>query len=349
MFGDREVLSFCSDNEAPIAPQILKSILEANSGFVRSYGEDDLTGQLTDVFAQLFECEVGVFPVATGTAANALALGHVTPPYGAIYCAGHAHILVDECGAPGFFSGGASVVGVDSIDGKVNVDNLQRLFSNWGAHGDHEPRPSTLSITQTTEVGTLYTVEEVNRLSQLAHAHDMVFHMDGARFANAVASLGCSPADLTWRAGVDVLSFGATKNGAMAAEAAVFFRKELGVEFGRQRMRGGHLLSKMRYLSAQLLAYIKDGLWLELAAQANVSAQHLGDGLARLPGVKIAYQVEGNAVFAHLPEVMLEGLLSQGYLFHRWPGEAGLVRLMCSYALRKEDIDEFLGAAHRLT
>ena len=304
------MVSFCSDNEAPVAPQILESLLEANNGFARSYGEDDLTSQLTGAFSELFECDVEVFPVTTGTAANALALGHITPPYGAIYCTPQAHILVDECGAPGFFSGGASIVSVDSIHGKIDADYLQNLLKNWGAHGDHEPRPSTLSITQTTEVGTLYKIQEITRISELLKGHDMLLHMDGARFANAVASLGCSPADATWRAGVDVLSFGATKNGGMAAEAVVFFRKESAIEFGRQRMRGGHLLSKMRYVSAQLLAYLDNGLWLELASHANASARYLRDGLAQLPGVHIAYEVEGNAVFACLPVEMLEGLIS---------------------------------------
>ena len=342
------MVSFCSDNEAPVAPQILESLLEANNGFARSYGEDDLTSQLTDVFSELFECDVEVFPVTTGTAANALALGHITPPYGAIYCTPQAHILVDECGAPGFFSGGASIVSVDSIHGKIDADYLQNLLKNWGAHGDHEPRPSTLSITQTTEVGTLYKIQEITRISELLKGHDMLLHMDGARFANAVASLGCSPADATWRAGVDVLSFGATKNGGMAAEAVVFFRKESAIEFGRQRMRAGHLLSKMRYVSAQLLAYLDSGLWLELASHANASARYLRDGLAQLPGVHIAYEVEGNAVFACLPVEMLEGLISEGFLFHRWPGESGLVRLMCSYSHQKEDIDTFVGAARLL-
>jgi threonine aldolase len=342
------LLSFCSDNEAPIARQILDSVVEANSGFARSYGEDDLTKQLTEVFSEVFECELSVFPVATGTAANALALGHITPPYGAIYCAPQAHILVDECGAPGFFSGGASMASVDSVNGKIDADDLRSQLKNWGAHGDHEPRPSAVSITQTTEVGTLYTIEEIRRLSQLAQGYNMVLHMDGARFANAVASLGCSPADMTWRAGVDVLSFGATKNGAMAAEAVIFFQKELATEFGRQRMRGGHLLSKMRFVSAQLLAYIHNGLWLELASQANASARYLRDGLAELPRIKIVYEVEGNAVFARLPTVISEGLLSEGFLFHRWPGETDLVRLMCSYTFQKQDIDTFVKCARRL-
>ena len=342
------MLNLCSDNEAPIAPSILKSILEANSGFAHSYGEDDLTKQLRKAFAELFEREVEVFPVVTGTAANALALGHITPAYGAIYCASQAHILVDECGAPGFFSGGASMVPINTIQGKIDASHFEDLINNWGVHGDHEPKPCALSVTQTTEVGTLYTTEEICRLSDLAHSHNMVVHMDGARFANAVASLGCNPADITWRAGVDVLSFGATKNGALAAEAVVFFTDNHAKEFGRQRMRGGHLLSKMRYVSAQLLAYLRGGLWLELASKANASAIHLRDGLMQLRGVEVLYKVEGNAVFARLPEVVLEGLLSQGYLFHRWPGEADLVRLMCSYSLQKKEIDDFIGAASLL-
>ena len=173
----------------------------------------------------------------------------------------------------------------------------------------------------------------------------MVLHMDGARFANAVSALGCAPADITWRVGVDVLSFGATKNGALAAEAVIFFRPNLAAEFGRQRMRGGHLLSKMRYVSAQLAAYIEDSLWLSLASRANYGAQQLANGLSKLPGVEICYPVEGNALFACLPESMIDGLIEDGFLFHRWPGRNGMVRLMCPYTLSDQDIDCFLEAA----
>ena len=339
------MINFRSDNEAPVAPEIMAAISSVNHGSAYSYGADVVSGQLSQKFSRLFECDVLVFPVATGTAANALALGHVTPPYGAIYCGEQAHVFVDECGAAGFYAGGAMIRTLTDVEGKITPEVFAQALSDYGAHGDHEAQPAALTVAQTTECGTLYKPDELSALAKIAKQHGMVLHMDGARFANAVSALGCAPADITWRVGVDVLSFGATKNGALAAEAVIFFRPNLAIEFGRQRMRGGHLLSKMRYVSAQLTAYIEDSLWLSLASRANYAAQQLANGLSKLRGVEMCYPVEGNAVFACLPEVMIEGLIEDGFLFHRWPGRKGMVRLMCPYTLSEQDIDCFLEAA----
>ncbi|HIC71023.1 MAG TPA: low specificity L-threonine aldolase [Alphaproteobacteria bacterium] len=336
-----------SDNEAPVAPEIMAAITNVNNDSAPSYGADAVTAELSQKYSSLFEREVTVFPVITGTAANALALGHVTPSYGAIFCTEQAHVLVDECGAPGFYAGGAIMRTLPGADGKIAVEAFAEALSSYGAHGDHEARPAALTVSQATECGTLYQPDEISALAKIAGQHDMVLHMDGARFGNAVSALGCSPADITWRAGVDILSFGATKNGALAAEAVIIFRPDLGVEFGRQRMRGGHLLSKMRYLSVQLTAYIQDGLWLSLARRANDAARQLANGLSELRLVEICYPVETNALFVRFPEQMIKGLIEDGFLFHRWPGQQGMVRLMCPYTLSQQDIDFFLESAHR--
>lgn len=341
------MVNFRSDNEAPVAPEIMTAITNVNHDSAHSYGADAVTANLSQQFSSLFECEVTVFPVITGTAANALALGHVTPSYGAIFCTEQAHVLVDECGATGFYSGGAIMRTLPGGDGKIAVDAFAEALSSFGAHGDHEARPAALTVSQATECGTLYQPEEISALSKITAQNDMVLHMDGARFANAVSALGCAPADITWRAGVDILSFGATKNGAMAAEAVIIFRPDLAVEFGRQRMRGGHLLSKMRYISAQLTAYIQDGLWLSLARRANDAARKLANGLSKLWPVEICYPVQANALFVRFPEQMIEGLIEDGFLFHRWPGQQGMVRLLCSYTLSNHDIDLFLESACR--
>jgi len=339
------MINFRSDNEAPVTPEIMAAITDANCGSAYSYGADTITAQLSQKFSLLFECEVSVFPVSTGTAANALALGHVTPSYGAIYCGEQAHVFMDECGAAGFYAGGAMIRTLPDVEGKITPEVFARALSSFGAHGDHEARPATLTVAQATECGTLYKPSELSALAEIAEQHEMVLHMDGARFANAVSALGCAPADITWRVGVDVLSFGATKNGALAAEAVIVFRPDLAIEFGRQRMRGGHLLSKMRYLSAQLTAYIEGDLWISLAYRANLAAQRLANGLSKLRGVEICYPVEANALFACFPESMIEGLTEDGFLFHRWPGRKGMVRLMCPYTLSLQDVDCFLEAA----
>jgi len=341
------MVNFRSDNEAPVAPEIMAAITSVNHGTSHSYGEDATTVGLTQKFSALFERDVTVFPLVTGTAANALALGHVTPPYGAIFCAEQSHVLVDECGAAGFYAGGALMRPLSSVNGKIKVHDLAGMLASFGAHGDHEARPAALTIAQATECGTLYTEEELLIIAEIAKKYGIVLHMDGARFANAVAALGCHPADITWKAGVDILSFGATKNGALAAEAVIIFDQDLAVEFGRQRMRGGHLLSKMRYLSIQLKSYIEDGLWLTLAGRANKAAQQIASGLSTIPAVDICHPVEVNAIFVRFPEQMIEGLTEEGFLFHRWSTQAGMVRLMCSYAITDDDVEKFLKAARR--
>lgn len=339
--------NFCSDNTAGAAPEILDAIVAANEGRAMPYGNDDVTRRVEARFAEVFETEVAVLPVATGTAANVLALTALTPPFGAIYCHEDAHIHVDECGAPEFYTGGAKLVPLAGADGKLEVATLARTIT--GAGVVHAVQPAAISLTQASEAGTVYSVDEVAAIAELARARGLGLHMDGARFANALVALGCTPAEATWKAGVDALSFGATKNGALAAEAVVLFKPALAATLGYRRKRGGHLFSKMRFLSAQLEAYLRDDLWLRNARHANAMAARLGEGLAALDGAAVIRPVEANEVFARLPAATIEGLLARGFAFYRWGAEANReIRLVTAFDTPEADVAAFLAAVREL-
>ncbi len=337
-------MNFASDNTTGIAPEILDAIVAANKGAAMPYGADAVSQRLEARFAEIFEHEVAVFPVATGTAANALALAAVTPPWGAIFCHDDAHIAHDECGAPEFFSGGAKLVTLPGEHGKLVPATIEAHLG--GKRGVHTVQPAAVSITQETEAGTLYRLDEVQALGELARRHGMALHMDGARFANAVAALDCAPAAITWRAGVDVLSFGATKNGAMGAEAVVLFDRAKAAEFGFRRKRAGHLLSKMRFLAAQLEAYLRDDLWLRNARHANAMAARLGAGLGRLRGARLRHPVEANEIFVELPEAGIAALGAAGFVFYRWEDEP-VLRLVTAFDTAVEHVDAFIATAAR--
>ena len=335
-------MNFASDNVTGASPEILAAIAAANHGSATPYGADEISRRLEQRFAELFEHEVAVFPVATGTAANALALACLTPVYGAIYCHEEAHIATDECGAPEFFTGGAKLVVCPGEHGKLTPEVLKPRLA--GAGVVHNVQPAAISITQETEAGTIYRLADIAALSALARRHGLALHMDGARFANAVASLGCAPADLTWRAGVDALSFGATKNGALAAEAVVFFDPKRAASFAYRRKRAGHLVSKQRFVAAQLEAYLAGDLWLRNARHANAMAARLGGGLAALPGTRLLHPIEGNEVFVELGERAIECLAGAGFGFYRW-GEAPVLRLVTAFDTSSEAVERFLGVA----
>ncbi|MFC7333228.1 threonine aldolase family protein [Rhodocista pekingensis] len=340
-------MNFMSDNVSGAAPEILAALNEVSAaGAMPSYGADPVTARLDGRMTALFGTPVTTFPVATGTAANALALSVLTPPYGAVYCHAEAHINVDECGAPEMFTSGAKLIPLPGAHGKLTPQGLADALARAHVGFVHAVQPAALSLTQVTEAGTVYTPDEVAALCAVAKRHGLKVHMDGARFANAVASLGCDPAEVTWRAGVDVLSFGATKNGALAAEAVVFFDRALAESFGYRRKRAGHLFSKMRFLSAQLDAYLTDGLWLRLAGHANAMAQALGAGLAALPGASLRAPVEANEVFVELPEAVTEGLLERGFQFYRWDG--AVVRLVTAWNTQAGDVAALVAAAREL-
>ena len=339
-------MNFCSDNVTGVAPEIMAALMATNEGAAMSYGNDECTKRLQTQFSELFETEVTVFPVATGSAANAIALSVITPPFGSIYCHADSHINLDECGAPEFYTGGAKLVSLPGANGKITAAALDIKLKKAGPGVVHHVQPAAVSLTQATEAGTVYTLEEICQIAEVAHAHKLNLHMDGARFANAIVSVGCTPAEMTWRAGVDVLSFGATKNGAMAAEAVIFFNRALAETFHFRRKRGGHLFSKMRFLSAQLEAYIADNLWLRNATHANQMAAKLAAGLTSIPDVKLCYPVEANELFALLPESMIQGLYAKGFQFYRWEGEdATIVRLVTAFNTKEEDVKAFLETA----
>ena len=344
-------MDFRSDNTSGVAPQIMAALDRANSGSATPYGDDQATADLTARFADVFDHDVVVFPVGTGTAANALALSALAPPYGAVYCHADAHVIQDECGAPELFTGGARMVGLDCDHGKLTPADLGAAIDGATPHGPHNMQPAALSLSQATEAGTVYTPAEIMALSGVAKEAGIGVHMDGARFANAVVGLGASPADLTWRAGVDVLSFGATKNGAMAAEAVVFFDSSRAADFAFRRKRGGHLFSKMRFVSAQLAAYLTDDLWLKNAAHANVQSARISDGLDTVAGISLMHPVQANEVFVAVPGAMADELEAQGFQFHRSPLDAAgstILRLVASFETTPEAADALVAAAQEL-
>jgi threonine aldolase len=344
-------MDFASDNAAGVAPAILDALVRANAGFAIAYGDDALTQRLEHRFSELFERDVAVFLVSTGTAANALALAHLSPPWGAVLCHAEAHAIVHECGAPEFFGGGLRLLGIEGEGGKLQPQAVAAALDRHFGLRPHQLVPAVLSLTQASEYGTIYQVDEIAALAALAHERGMTVHMDGARFANAVSRLGATPAEASWRAGVDVLSFGATKGGALAAEAVVFFDPARAAGMHERRKRGGHLISKHRFIATQFEAFLADNQWLKLATHANRMADHLA---AYLASVKLApmWPVEANIVFVLLPQVLHERLQAAGahyYVIHTdrtdpamVPPGYVLVRLVTSFATTESSVDKFI-------
>ena len=347
-------MDFASDNSSGASDQVLAALVAANGGAAMPYGADPWTAAAEKAVQEVFERECSVFLLPTGTAANALALAALTPPHGAIFCHEEAHIANDECGAPEFYSAGAKLVGLTGAQGRISLDSLKGALARFPRGLVKQVQPSALSITQATECGTLYSLDELDALCAAAHGAGVRVHMDGARFANAVARLGCSPARMSWGAGVDVLSFGATKNGTFCCEAVIFFDSALAQDFAFRRKRGGHTLSKGRFLGAQMSAYLKDGHWLDLARHANAMADRLAQGLATCPGVRLPWPCEANEVFAILPRAADSALKAAGAIYYHW-GTRGLaageapgaddvfVRLIPSFSTQAQAVDRFLG------
>lgn len=333
---------FASDNTAPICPEALHALLEANQGFCPSYGHDDWTLRAADAIRACFETDCEVFFVFNGTAANALSLASLCQSYHSVICHELAHIETDECGAPEFFSNGTKLLLGGGEQGKLAPEEITRLVTRRS--DIHYPKPRVVSITQATELGTVYTPDELAALHAQAVRHGLHLHMDGARFGNACASLGATPAELSWQAGVEVLSLGGTKMGMPMGEAIVFFNKDLADDFGHRCKQAGQLASKMRFLAAPWLGMLADGAWLRHAHHANAMARQLADGLVALPGVSLLTEPQANAVFAQIPEDMQARLASQGWVFYRFIGQGG-VRLVCSWATTQSDVSNFLRCA----
>jgi threonine aldolase len=350
-------MNFASDNTAGVAPAILEALARANDGFALGYGNDDRSKEVERLFDEVFGRELAVFLVPTGTAANAIALAHMSAPWGAVLCHDEAHVMTDECGAPEFFGGGLRLVGLPGDGCKIAPATVESALAGelWG--GPHHVSPAVLSLTQATEAGTVYQTEEVGALAKLAHARNMALHMDGARFANALVRLRATPADVTWKSGVDVLSLGVTKAGAMAAEAIVFFDPARGAGMAERRKRGGQLLSKHRFIATQFAAMFKDDHWLRLAQHANAMADRLAEGLA-VGGCKPVWPVEANIVFIILSNERTTQLRDAGASFYVrrssslpagreiGTGES-LLRLVTSFATTEREIDRFAKLACR--
>ena len=336
----RERVKFASDNVTGACPEVLDAILKANDVDTTPYGNDELSKNLQNKFSEIFEKEVIVFPTASGTAANALALSTMTPSFGNIYCHRLSHINVDECGAPEFYTGGAKLVNLDGMNGKIIPEELDDSISGKGVV--HHTQPSSVSITQLCETGVAYQLDEIKKISEVAHKHKLNIHMDGARFANALVSLNCSPAEMTWKSGIDVLSFGATKNGCFAAEAIIFFNKDLVGNLPFLMKRAGHLLSKMRFVSAQLDAYISNEVWLKNAKHANSMGKKLSQGLLLHENIELAYPTDANEVFVKIPKNIIDQFNSHGYKINDEEWENKAVRLVAAWNTDPSDVVSFL-------
>jgi threonine aldolase len=341
-------VNFASDNTAPVAPAILDAIAEANRGYARGYGSDEWTRGVERRLCEIFEREVAVFLVSTGTAANALALAQVVPPWGVVFCHVESHIATDECGAPEFFGGGIKLASLPGDAGKITAGTVETALAGYGDLAPHQMIPAAVSITQASEAGTIYRTDEIAALAEVAHARSLAVHMDGARFANALVRVNATPAQLTWQSGVDVLSLGATKGGALAAEAVIVFDPAHAKFMAERRKRGGHLLSKHRFLAAQFAAYFADDLWLKLARHANAMAERLAHGLQAI-GLRPVWPVEANLVFIVLPRALDARLRQAGATYYLRPSETlrvgadhVLVRLVTSFATEKEDVERFI-------
>ena len=336
----RERVKFASDNVAGACPEVLDAIVKANDGIAAPYGNDEWSTNLQNKFSEIFEKDVIVYPTASGTASNALALSALTPVFGNIYCHRLSHINTDECGAPEFYTGGAKLVTLKGVNGKITPEELSDNIGGVGIV--HHTQPSVVSITQLSETGEVYQLDEISTIAETARKHNLKMHMDGARFANALVSLGVTPAEMTWKSGIDVLSFGATKNGCIAAEAIIFFKPELVGNLPFLLKRSGHLLSKMRFVSAQLDAYISNEVWLRNAKHANKMGKKLSEGLSLNPNIELTYPTQANEVFAKFPRSIIEHLNSEGYKMNEDELDGKAVRLVAAWNTENSDVDRLL-------
>ncbi len=344
---------FSSDNSAPVHPKIIEGLTRANEGYASGYGNDSTTKQAEAMIRDVFEApDAAVYFVATGTAANALALATFINPWETIFCHPTAHIEEDECGAPEFFTGGAKLVLIEGENGKMNPDLLRQKLQATGQLGVHQVQRGALSITNVTEVGTVYSLDEIQALTDIAKQYNMPVHLDGARFANAMVALNCSPAEMTWKSGVDIVSFGGTKNGCMGVEAVVIFDPTKAWEFELRRKRGGHLSSKNRFLAAQMEAYLTDGLWIKLAKHANAMGSLVATGLKDIKGAKLHYPQQANMLFCGWLRAGHELAQAAGAMYYAWPeaehpengptDEFLSARLVTSWSTTPQDVERFL-------
>lgn len=338
---------FASDNASAVPPQVMEALAAANTGYAMPYGRDPGMDRVRTLIRETFEApEAAVYLVATGTAANSLSLALLCQPWQTVFCHTHAHVAEDECGAPEFFTHGAKLTLVPGDHGRIDPVALREALDRTGEGNVHGVQRGCLTITNVTEAGTVHSPDQIAELAGIAHAAGVPVHLDGARFSNAIVATGATPAEMTWKAGVDVVSFGGTKNGLLGAEAVVIFDPARAWEFELRRKRSGHLFSKHRYLSAQMEAWLTDGLWLHLARQANLMASRLADGLGKLPGVTLRHPVEANILFPEWPAGLHARAEAAGAVYYPFPAPEGreAARLVTSWATRSADVDAFLDA-----
>lgn len=339
------MIDFRSDNTGRAAPEILDALIRANTGTALGYGADDWTAQLQQRFSDVFETKVRVFPVATGTAANALSLAALGPSWGLVYCSEAAHINTSEANAAGFFGGGLKLVPVAGAYGRIEADALAQTLAAILPGQIHRGLPVGVSLTQASDLGAVYRADDVAAIGEIAKRRGLRLHMDGARFTNALARLNCSPADLTWRAGVDILSFGATKNGGALCDAIVVFNPELVDSLAAQLRRAGQVWSKMRFASAQLMAYVENGLWLRMAQASNAVAARIAAGIADRPALRLIAPVEANELFVEAAAGIIDALERDGFLFYR--RSPTLARFVCRFDMAETEADALVAALTR--
>ena len=342
---------FASDNWAGAHPAIAQSLVKEASGYAAAYGTSDLDRRIEERFNALFEKEVSVFFVGTGTAANSLSLAAVGKPGGVTFCHSEAHVVADECGAPEFLTSATRLHPVEGPSGKMNPEKLKAAIGHFPPGAVHQGRPMAVTLTQATEMGTVYELDEISAISDIAKQSGLPLHMDGARFANALVALDCTPAEMTWKRGVDILSFGGTKNGCWCAEAIIFLNQDLAADMAFLRKRSAQLFSKTRFISAQFEAYFEGDLWLELARTANSAADQLRSALASSNSSRIAWDTKSNEVFAVVNKAVAEKAQAEGARFYEWPvpaespnllsSDEKLIRLVTSFATTKDDVDRF--------
>ena len=331
---------FASDNVTGACPEVMDAVVAANSGIATSYGDDEWSSRLQTKLSEIFETDVEVFLAVSGTASNALALSALAPVFGKIYCHELSHINTDECGAPELFTGGAKLIPMRSSNGRIKANELAETIR--GSGNVHVTQPSVVSITQSCETGTVYQLDEIKAISKIARKHKMSVHMDGARFANAFASLDVSPAEMTWKSGVDVLTLGGTKNGCLAAEAIIFFKPDMVGNFPYLHKRSGQLLSKMRFISSQLEAYVTDDLWIRNAQHSNSMAKILSEGLNAFSNIELAYPTQSNEVFVNLPRELIDYLNNAGYDINEEELDGKAVRFVTAWNSELKDVDRLL-------
>ena len=344
--SEKKRRQFASDNYSGICPEAWEAMAQANVGHQPGYGEDQWTEKAADSIREIFEIDCEVFFTFNGTAANSLSLASLCQSYHSVLCHEYAHVERDECGAPEFFSNGTKVLLLPGENGKIDPAAIEREVLR--RKDIHYPKPRAVSVTQCTEFGTVYTVDELRNIQEMAKRHSLKIHMDGARFANAVASLNIAPKEITWKVGVDVLCFGGTKNGMAVGDAVVFFNRELAREFDYRCKQAGQLASKMRFLSAPWCGLLENDVWLANARRANFMAQQLEEKIAAVPGVKVMFPRQANAVFVELPEAVIEAMYARGWKFYSFIGKGGC-RLMCSWDTTEEDVATFADDLKKLS